>query len=591
MVSTFKNELQIETRCTNCADLLDLLNKVDKMNIPFFQKHKNIIVFTTGLIIYFVLNLLTAATLEVHFDEAYYWLYAQNLAWGYFDHPPMVAWLIAAGQYFFNGTLGLRIFTVLASTITMCLLWQMVKKFKPNALLFWAVIYSVILIHPYTFIATPDGPLILFTTLFLLAYRQFTKFDTYLNTFVLASCMAFLLYTKYHGVLVIIFVLISNLKLLRLRNFWISLLLAIVLYVPHIFWQINNHFPSINYHLLESHKTGFSVAVTLNYLGSELLLAGGFLGWLFLFALWKTNVDDIWEKGLRYVGIGTFGFFFVASFAGDFEAHWTMVAAVPLILLSYKYITFNMRWQKWVYIFSLFNFFVLVAVRLLLISPFGQKTDAFKTIVGWEKASLELKDQVSGYPIAFQDNWIDAARFAYYTNNHTVSSLNSALHRKNQFDLTNFEEQNLGKTVYVLSNDADQFSQCDTLNTSNKKWYGKKIENFRSYYGLNFLLDYYDIKNNQLVATVSLKNTYDQPLYFDANSSQKACFQLVYRERNKWNVFSETGPILITTEPHSIQIIDFEINIPNNKIDNDLFLVLKIGELNPIPVKYEIQLN
>jgi hypothetical protein len=24
-------------------------------------------------------------------DEAYYWMFSENLDWGYFDHPPMVA--------------------------------------------------------------------------------------------------------------------------------------------------------------------------------------------------------------------------------------------------------------------------------------------------------------------------------------------------------------------------------------------------------------------------------------------------------------------------------------------------------------------
>ena len=41
-----------------------------------------------------VLNLLQAHFTELIFDEAYYWHYAQNMAWGYFDHPPMVALMI-----------------------------------------------------------------------------------------------------------------------------------------------------------------------------------------------------------------------------------------------------------------------------------------------------------------------------------------------------------------------------------------------------------------------------------------------------------------------------------------------------------------
>jgi 4-amino-4-deoxy-L-arabinose transferase-like glycosyltransferase len=40
-------------------------------------------------------RLVVAATLPLSGDEAYYWEWSRRLAFGYVDHPPMVAWLIA----------------------------------------------------------------------------------------------------------------------------------------------------------------------------------------------------------------------------------------------------------------------------------------------------------------------------------------------------------------------------------------------------------------------------------------------------------------------------------------------------------------
>ena len=37
-----------------------------------------------------------AGLLPLSADEAYYWLWSKHLAAGYFDHPPMIAWLIHA---------------------------------------------------------------------------------------------------------------------------------------------------------------------------------------------------------------------------------------------------------------------------------------------------------------------------------------------------------------------------------------------------------------------------------------------------------------------------------------------------------------
>ena len=43
---------------------------------------------------WFLLNLLQAGLTGLLDDEAYYWVYAQYPAWGYFDHPPMIAFWI-----------------------------------------------------------------------------------------------------------------------------------------------------------------------------------------------------------------------------------------------------------------------------------------------------------------------------------------------------------------------------------------------------------------------------------------------------------------------------------------------------------------
>ena len=44
--------------------------------------------------VWWVCNLLQAGFSELANDEAYYHMFAENLAWGYFDHPPMTALLV-----------------------------------------------------------------------------------------------------------------------------------------------------------------------------------------------------------------------------------------------------------------------------------------------------------------------------------------------------------------------------------------------------------------------------------------------------------------------------------------------------------------
>ena len=55
--------------------------------------------------------------LDLYADEAYYWMWSRRPAIGYFDHPPMVAWLIRAGTALLPGELGVRLLFLLCGAL------------------------------------------------------------------------------------------------------------------------------------------------------------------------------------------------------------------------------------------------------------------------------------------------------------------------------------------------------------------------------------------------------------------------------------------------------------------------------------------
>src|ERR1700761_6400380 len=86
------------------------------------------------LLCWTILNVLQAYTLQIHADEAYYWMYSRFLDWGDFDHPPMVAIFIWLGDHLKHNELGLRLMTILSSTGALYLLWLILKKYSVNSL-------------------------------------------------------------------------------------------------------------------------------------------------------------------------------------------------------------------------------------------------------------------------------------------------------------------------------------------------------------------------------------------------------------------------------------------------------------------------
>src|SRR6478609_7306141 len=74
------------------------------------------IVRNTALVIValVVLRLIAAAVTPITFDEAYYWMWSKHLAGGYYDHPPMVAFVIRAGTMIAGDReLGVRLVSIL----------------------------------------------------------------------------------------------------------------------------------------------------------------------------------------------------------------------------------------------------------------------------------------------------------------------------------------------------------------------------------------------------------------------------------------------------------------------------------------------
>jgi 4-amino-4-deoxy-L-arabinose transferase-like glycosyltransferase len=175
------------------------------------------------LIAWGILNLFQAFFTPLNNDEAYYWMYSKYLAWGYFDHPPMIALWIKIGYFIVHNELGVRLMIVISQIVAILIIWSLTDKERSkkeeNILLFIMLVSILPVFNIFGFIATPDAPLILFAAVFLLAYKKFLKDENYLNTLFMGLSMATLMYSKYHGGLLIILVILSNVRLLKSPKF------------------------------------------------------------------------------------------------------------------------------------------------------------------------------------------------------------------------------------------------------------------------------------------------------------------------------------------------------------------------------------
>ena len=116
-------------------------------------------------------RLVFAAAIPLTDDEAYYRLWAQHLDIGYFDHPPMVAWLIALGQGLLGDTaLGIRLGAVLATSLTSLVVHDLALRLgtgRETALTAMVWFNATLIVAAGGMLAVPDVGASLFWTLCL----------------------------------------------------------------------------------------------------------------------------------------------------------------------------------------------------------------------------------------------------------------------------------------------------------------------------------------------------------------------------------------------------------------------------------------
>jgi len=110
-----------------------------------------------------VLRLITAGSAGLVPDETYYWLWAQHPAFGYYDHPPMVAWWIGAFTAFSHAALLVRLPFVLSFAGLSWLIYDTGKTLFSEAVARRALLWlnACLLLSIGSVVATPDPPSVL----------------------------------------------------------------------------------------------------------------------------------------------------------------------------------------------------------------------------------------------------------------------------------------------------------------------------------------------------------------------------------------------------------------------------------------------
>ena len=367
-------------------------------------------------------------------QDAYYYLYGQNLSLSYFDHPGMIGYLLRI----FTDLFGQSIFIVkfadfLITSLTILSFYKLASYFLSKQKLQRAILLltSTIFISILSFNSTPDVPLLLFWTLSLICLYK-AIFEEKKWFWVLGGiAMGLAFNSKYTALLLQIgligFLIFSNKyrKLFVSPWFWTSILLSIIITYPVWYWNFQNEFASFVFQSSErtSSISEFKISPK-NFFGAIghqmfllipiLFLVIGVITYKYLKrALLKLKIPQAKTLFLLAFFIPTFVGFFSLTPIYWVKLNWMMPSYITGIIIAGMFI--KKRLLKTQLIISI-AFHVLAGLQILFyIVPI--KSD--DTWVGWNELATETKKLQKKYPNTFvfsNDNYKTSACLNFYMN-------------------------------------------------------------------------------------------------------------------------------------------------------------------------------
>ena len=391
-------------------------------------------------------NLIEAGCTELANDEAYYHMFAQRLAWGYFDHPPVTALLVWLGERLFGGELGVRFFFTVLQPLYLWALWRLVRPadaVRRDATLFVMLSASTLLLQLYGFIAVPDGPLRASSAVFLWTFRNFSE-GRRLAWLWMGAAIALMAYSKYHGALVLLFALAANPRLFARPALYASGAVAAVLLVPHLVWQYHHDWASFVYHL-SARNSVFRPGYVVEFLANMLVVFNPFLVPIYVQAWRKTRPQSAVGRALKLLPAAFIGFFLLSSLRGYVQPQWVIVSVFGLIYVAFAYVRRHPRTRRYAMAAGGATLLLVAAVRVeMIFNPLGLRFEVFDNSESYGAIAAEAQ----GRPVVFRHGYAVAAKYAFYTGGEAYCQPNIR-YRTHQWQFRDDDSRFAGREVLV----------------------------------------------------------------------------------------------------------------------------------------------
>jgi 4-amino-4-deoxy-L-arabinose transferase-like glycosyltransferase len=399
---------------------------------------------------------------DLFFDEAQYWDWSRELAFGYFSKPPGLAWTIrAATEVCGHSEVCIRAPASLIHFGTTIITYFIALRLYNARVAFWSAL--CLALAPGTIfssrIISTDVPLLFFWALALLAFVRLLDApegrSAWRWSVTLGVALGLGLLSKYAMAYFFLGIVLAAVvdervrALMRRPAWWVAVAMALIILAPNIAWNAANDFATIRHtgDNIEGSGLRFSVLNALEFVGAQFAVMGPIVFGVFLVLLVRPSWI-VFEKADRLMiafALPPLVLVTLVGFATKAFANWAAPSIVSLTIVAVAMLVRRMEF-RWIYATVIIGVVVQIvlpvadanAERISL--PFLKSPDIYSRTVGWRRLAEAVGDraqQVGARSVAAELRDTIAA-LTYYLRDRDlqVLSMPSSIVRDHHFNLS-----------------------------------------------------------------------------------------------------------------------------------------------------------
>ncbi|MCS6998015.1 MAG: glycosyltransferase family 39 protein [Aquificaceae bacterium] len=447
------------------------------------------------LLLFFRLLYLLLYPLDLTPEEAQYWDWSRHLDLSYYSKPPLVAYTnFLTGKLFGVSEIGVRITPILLSFLLSMLTYLFMRHLfdHRSAMIASTLPQLTVGFSMNSLLMTTDALLVFFWSLAVMVlFFAFEKNSLYL--WLLAGFLAGLAFlSKYPAVFLLpcalLFALFYRRGLLKSYKPYLSLLPALLLSLPVLYWNYKRDFVSFKHVSTLASKSSevLNLQSFLEFLGGQLLLLS-VLPFLLLPLAWWRGLGASKTGFFVLFSLPVFLFFALLSTFKRVEANWPGFGYFTAFLL----LSLQLSKSKLLlptYLLALFLFLFLHFTPLLDLLGLGglvpPKRDPTKVGVGWSQLGVVVSQMRKGEEKIITPHYQISAELAFYVKGNPRTYCINLGRRMNQYDLWKKDYEGDALFVDYRPIDPKVLSASDGIIESREFsviWRGQEVKRFYIY--------------------------------------------------------------------------------------------------------------